>query len=156
MKSNLEKKLTEYFETHPEATIVFVGLGVLFTDLEKAKAYCGGTSGKPITFTREQVELLDDAAAGDELSAWAAEQEKTADETPADAGNDVENTSILDEKPAADMDETPVEVSENLLDLQGETAAPVEETTAAVEEEATAPVEKETPVPAPTGRRKRN
>lgn len=107
MKSNVEKKLTEFFETHPEATVVFVALGVLFTDLEKANTFCGGTSDKPVTFTREQVELLDDAAAGAELDAWAktddaaqtAAEEAAAEETPAEE-------TPADEVPA---DETPAD-----------------------------------------------
>ena len=85
----LEKKLVDFFETHPEATVVYVALGTLFTDLDKANNYCAGVSGSSAkTFTMEEIKDL-----------AAAE---------ADAGNDDGNTGNLpvDQPP---VDQPPVD-----------------------------------------------
>jgi|ERR1035437_195017 hypothetical protein len=49
------EKLKQFFLKHPTIDIVYVALGVLFQDIEKAKAYLGGVIGKQVEiFTRKQ------------------------------------------------------------------------------------------------------
>src|SRR4051794_11437359 len=56
----LKQKLKEFFQSRPEATVVFVALGVLFTDIEKATAYLGGVEKQTVaTYTREDVAAFD-------------------------------------------------------------------------------------------------
>lgn len=52
----LQNKLTEFFESNPEATTVFVALGKLFTEFEAAQKYLGGVHGHTVqTVSRQQV-----------------------------------------------------------------------------------------------------
>jgi hypothetical protein len=102
-----QKKLIEFFASHPGASVVYVALGNLFTDLEKATKYCGGTKARPETYSREQVivpeetpvtetqENLTTVTAGDsqpgtttgeESSVIAANNSNSNQSSPQDAG----------------------------------------------------------------------
>lgn len=63
----MQKKLNNFFATHPEATEVYTALGVLFTDPEKAKQFLRGVHGqevikhlKPATIEDEETEAADE------------------------------------------------------------------------------------------------
>jgi hypothetical protein len=52
----LQKKLLEFFQSNPEATVVFVALGKLFTDFDAAQQFLAGVHGHTVqTVTKEQV-----------------------------------------------------------------------------------------------------
>lgn len=51
----IQKKVTEFFGTHPEATEVHVALGVLFVEPDKANQYLAGTQNQTVqTITKDE------------------------------------------------------------------------------------------------------
>lgn len=118
----MKKKCIDFFATHPEATVVFIALGVLFTDSEKANAYCGGTTAKVETITKEQVEewkkeSVAEATTEENLKSQnAASNNEKTQATTADANVDdaaknetSENAPESDEQPEVKTDDTKVE-----------------------------------------------
>lgn len=101
----LEKKLKEFFKTHPEATVVFVALGTLFTDLDKAIKYLAGVTGKSVeTFTRQQVVTADD----DELQKLIVAAEKELEEKK-NAENELAAINAIESKQVQELMDAPHE-----------------------------------------------
>ena len=54
--SKILEKVAAFFESHPDATVVYEALGVLFTEKEKAEKYLAGVAGRMVTnHTRDGV-----------------------------------------------------------------------------------------------------
>jgi hypothetical protein len=94
----ISNKLKAFFESHPDTDTVFVALGVLFTDLEKAGKYVGGTSGKVETFSREQVM---NSEAGSSADRQPEGTRDTQDGTDSGSPSDLPTTKT-DQQPGAE------------------------------------------------------
>lgn len=81
----MQKKLVEFFETHPEVNTAFHVLGVVFTDYNKANSFAGGTGKKPETVTRDQYIITEGQSEKD--------LQNDADGKTADLSGNQENTS---------------------------------------------------------------
>ena len=91
----IQKKVKQFFETHPTATEVHVALGVLFVEPEKANKYLAGTQNQKVqTITKE------DAAAWEETKADNLVKGNPSDQGKVPADNLDTNSNAREETKA--------------------------------------------------------
>ena len=113
----LQQKVKEFFETHPENNIVFGALGLLFTEVEKANAYVGGTGKGVETFTRPAV-VLDINELGEIGKAAAVVPENTGAVNTTEEV--IENLDLALSQPPAELTIDADKVEDIVSDIPGD------------------------------------